>query len=240
MVNEQVVVGNIPAPRPGLQPRPALLAQLTQAGLAPSVTVLTGACGVGKTELAATYARARLAGGWRLIAWVDAQDHQSLMAGLAAVAEAARLSDHRSGRGAEDVGRLVRRWLEADGSRCLLVFDGARDAGLLRPFVPATGAARVLITAAGGPMTELGASLPVDAFSAEEALAVLDGRTGLADEAGASAVAAELAQLPLAGPGRGGDRRPAPGVCGVPGQTAYAADRRRASRARAALPAGCR
>ena len=47
-------------------------------------------------------------------------------------------------------------------------------------------------------MTELGTSLPVDAFSAEEALAVLDGRTGLPDEAGASAVAAELAQLPLA------------------------------------------
>ena len=35
-------------------------------------------------------------------------------------------------------------------------------------------------------------------FSAEEALALLDGRTGLADEAGASAVAAELGHLPLA------------------------------------------
>ena len=43
MVNKQVVVGNIPAPRPGLQPRPALLAQLTQAGQAPSAVVLTGA-----------------------------------------------------------------------------------------------------------------------------------------------------------------------------------------------------
>ena len=198
MANEQVVVGSIPAPRPGLQPRPALLAQLTRAGQAPSAAVLTGACGVGKTELAAAYARARLAGGWRLIAWVDAQDDRSLIAGMAAVAEAAGLSEHGSGRGAEDAGGLVRPWLEADGSRCLLVFDGARDAGLLRPFVPATGAARVLITMAGEPMTELGTSLPVDAFSAEEALAVLDGRTGLADEAGASAVAAELAQLPLA------------------------------------------
>ena len=128
MANEQVVVGSIPAPRPGLQPRPALLAQLTRAGQAPPAAVLTGACGVGKTELAAAYARARLAGGWRLIAWVDAQDDRSLIAGLAAVAEAAGLSEHGSGRGAEDVGGLVRPWLEADGSRCLLVFDGARDA----------------------------------------------------------------------------------------------------------------
>ena len=40
------------------------------------------------------------------------------------------------------------------------MFDGARDPGLLRPFVPAAGAARVLITAAGEPMAELGTSLP--------------------------------------------------------------------------------
>ena len=69
---------------------------------------------------------------------------------------------------------------------------------LLRPFVPAAGAARVLITVAREPMAELGTSVPVDVFSAEEALALLDGRTGLADEAGASAVAAELGHLPLA------------------------------------------
>ena len=47
-------------------------------------------------------------------------------------------------------------------------------------------------------MAELGTRVPVDVFSAEEALALLDGRTGLADEAGASAVAAELGHLPLA------------------------------------------
>ena len=69
---------------------------------------------------------------------------------------------------------------------------------LLRPFVPAAGAARILITVAREPIAELGTSVPVDVFSAEEALALLDGRTGLADEAGASAVAAELGHLPLA------------------------------------------
>ncbi len=78
------------------------------------------------------------------------------------------------------------------------MFDDAEDPGLLRPFVPAAGAARVLITVAREPAAELGTSVPVDVFSAEEALALLDGRTGLADEAGASAVAAELGHLPLA------------------------------------------
>ena len=72
------------------------------------------------------------------------------------------------------------------------------DPEALRPFIPAGGAARVLITSdaavGGGP----GDGIPVDVFSAEEALAFLAGRTGLDDEAGAAAVAAELGHLPLA------------------------------------------
>ena len=186
-------MGDIPAQRPGLQPRPALLARLNRTGDGPPVTVLTGAWGVGKTQLAAAYARARLAGGWRLIAWVNARESESLPARLAAVAEAAVPSV-----GGAPPGQALRQWLEADGSRCLLVFDDAQDLGLLRPFLPAVGAARVLITVAREPAAELATSVPVDVFSPEEAVALLDGRTGLADEAGASAVAAELGHLPLA------------------------------------------
>ena len=195
--NDQVVVGDIPALRPDFQPRATLLAQLNRASQE-SLVVLTGTCGVGKTQLAAAYARARLADGWRLVAWVNARDSETLLAGLAAVAEAAHLSSGESRPGVAHAGQAVRRWLEADGSRRLLVFDGVEDPGLLRPFVPAAGSARVLLTVTREPMAELGTSVPVGVFSAEEALALLDGRTGLADEAGASAVAAELGLLPLA------------------------------------------
>ena len=160
--------------------------------------MLTGTWGVGKTQLAAAYARARLADNWRLIAWINARDRDTLLAGLAAVAEATGLSADGSRPDAADAGQAVRHWLEADGSRRLLVFDDVEDPGLLRPFVPAAGAARVLITVAREPTAELGTSVPVDVFSAEEALALLDGRTGLADEAGALAVAAELGYQPLA------------------------------------------
>ena len=194
---DQVVVGDIPALRPGLQPRPALLAQLNRASQGLPV-LLTGTRGAGKTQLAAAYARARLADRWRLVAWVNARENESLLAGLAAVAEATELSVGGSRPSPADTGQAVRHWLEADGSRRLLVFDDVEDPALLRPFVPAAGAARVLITAAQAPMTELGTSVSVDVFSAEEALALLDGRTGLADEAGALAVAAELGHLPLA------------------------------------------
>jgi hypothetical protein len=197
MADDQVVVGDIPAQRHGLQPRPALLARLNRASPG-SPVVLTGTRGVGKTQLAAAYARARLSGGWRLIAWINAREGESLLAGLAAVAKAAAISDSDSQQSAADAAQALRRWLEADGSRCLLVFDDAQDLDLLRLVVPAVGAARVLITAARQPVAELWTSVPVVVFSAEEAVALLDGRTGLADEAGASAVAAELGHLPLA------------------------------------------
>jgi tetratricopeptide (TPR) repeat protein len=193
----QLVVGNVPQQPPGFQPRPHLMRQLNRASPG-APTVLTGRRGTGKTQLAAAYARAKLAAGWRLVAWLNAADTGSLLAGLAAVADAAGLSDGDSPRDAAEVSRIVRHRLEADGKRCLLVFDDAEDPDLLQPFIPASGAAQVLIISTRQSMADLGTGVTVDVFSAEEALALLDGRTGLADDEGAAAVAAELGHLPLA------------------------------------------
>jgi tetratricopeptide (TPR) repeat protein len=193
----QLVVGNIQKQPPGFQPRPYLIRQLNRASQGAPV-VLTGRRGTGKTQLAAAYARAKLAAGWRLVAWLNAADAGSLQAGLAAVADAAGLSDGNSGQGTAEVSQIVRHRLEADGNRCLLVFDDAEDPDLLQPFVPASGAAQVLIISSRQSMANLGTAIAVDVFSAEEALALLNGRTGLANDEGAAAVAAELGYLPLA------------------------------------------
>jgi RNA polymerase sigma factor (sigma-70 family) len=201
---DQVVVGDIPLQPPGFQPRASLLAELDRAGA--GVTVIQAAAelpGLGATQLAAAYARAKLAARWRLVAWVNGSDAASLQAGLAAVADAIGLTDDESGHDVTDCGLAVRQWLETDGDRCLLVLDDVSDPELLlQSFVPASGTARVLVTgpSATSPAANLqtGAPVVVDVFSAEEARSFLTGRTGLDDEAGAARLAAALGHLPLA------------------------------------------
>jgi tetratricopeptide (TPR) repeat protein len=198
--NDQVVAGPIPHEPPGFRPRPDLLAALDRAGSV--VRVLTGPPGAGKTQLAGAYARDRLAEGWRLVAWVNAGDSESLLAGQATLAEAVGLSA-RGALDAAGAGQAVRHRLETDGDRCLIVFDNVGDPDALRPFLPAAGSARVLITSDRPSAADLGASVPVGPFSRDEALTFLAGRTGLAAAdgpaaEGAAAVAAELGYLPLA------------------------------------------
>lgn len=85
--SDQVVVGNIPRQPQEYQPRADLMAELYRAdGRVSVVYAATEMQGVGTTQLAAAYARAKLAEGWRLVAWVDAEDVGSLNTGLAAVA----------------------------------------------------------------------------------------------------------------------------------------------------------
>ena len=161
------------------------------------VHALTGMRGVGKTHLAAAYARAKLAERWRLVAWVNAEDLGGVMAGLDEVAAALGLDTGD----VQAAGRAVRHRLETGGERCLLVFDNATDPDLLRPFIPAAGTARVIITSNQQSVAYLGAGVPVDVFSEQEALSFLSQRTGRSDEAGARELVGELGFLPPRAPG---------------------------------------
>ena len=76
------------------------------------------------------------------------------------------------------------------------MFDDVRDYDALRPYMPVSGTARVLITS--NRESDLGPNVPVDVFTEEEALTFLAVRTGLADDVAAATLAAELRYLPLA------------------------------------------
>ena len=193
-----VVVGDVPQEPTGFQPRADLLAELDAPapGRVSVVHAVTGMRGVGKTQLAAAYARARIDDRWRLVAWVNAENTAAVLGGLAAVATALGLD--RGTGDAADAGRAVRHWLEGDGERCLLVFDNATDPEDLLSFLPAAGAARVLVTSNERAVGELGAGVAVDVFTWEEAQAFLVGRTGSPDAEGARLLAGELGRLPLA------------------------------------------
>lgn len=192
-----VVVGNIPQRPAASQSRAGLLEQLTgQDSEAPVVFALTGTRGAGKTQLAAAVARARIAAGWRLVAWVDAEDHRMMLAGLHRVACALGLAGPSGA--AQDSAAAVRHHLEAKGDLCLLVFDNVVDPDAVTPFLPTAGRSQVMITSTRRTLGNLGQAVAVDTFTAEEAVAYLTERTDLADADGARAVADELGHLPLA------------------------------------------
>ncbi|MEA5361353.1 tetratricopeptide repeat protein [Amycolatopsis sp., V23-08] len=183
----QVVLGRVPAePSPYVR-RDRLLAKIDEAFDEGGFCVLLGACGAGKTQLAAAYARA--AAEASTVVWVAAPADIVL-----SYAELAR----RAGVAgcvvdAETAARAALAWLDA-ADRPVVVVDGATDPDVLNQWLPAR--ARVLITTSVPDFEVLGGTVAVSGFDEAEAAEFLAARSGRED--GALGLARELGCLPLA------------------------------------------
>ncbi|MFF2525212.1 tetratricopeptide repeat protein [Streptomyces liangshanensis] len=205
-----VVVGQIPPPPAALQPRRALRNEIDTAPSAggPVVTshVLSGAGGVGKTQLAAACATDALGRGTDLVVWAQAAAAQQVVAQYAKAAAALHLHG-TTGEDQEADARALLKWLATTSRRWLVVLDGITDPTALGAWWPVsrTGTGRVLATTRLHDVGRTGGSrrrVDVPVYSPEESASYLrdrltgDGPGDLLDDR-ATALAEALGHLPL-------------------------------------------
>jgi len=194
------VFGAIPRPAWHWQERPAEAEKLRGAmgrkGRA-ALVALPGQRGVGKSQLAAQYARQCIADRYDLVAWINAESGP--------VTDLAELAERLGLRGgvdltSESLAAAVRGWLERDdGGRRLVVFDNVDTPEALDGFLPSTGPTKVLITTNRREFTTLGGVIPVEIgmFTKPQGLAFLREATERPDSDDAVALGKALGWLPL-------------------------------------------
>ena len=161
--------------------------------------VVCGMRGVGKSQLAAVYARECEKAGWSLVAWMDASSREALVAGLAELAHEMWI-DEDGGEAAPEIlaGRCVTRLNSGEGDR-LIVFDNVDDFDDLAGLVPRSDGLRVLVTTTvASPGDSAGSLIAVGAFTRPQSVDFIRERTGFDDDAGAARLAEALGDLPVA------------------------------------------
>lgn len=158
-----------------------------------ATVALHGMGGVGKSQLALEYAYSREAS-YRVVAWLRAEETETLAADYIALGKVLGLSDTPDQRQRiED----VQSWLERN-RRWLLIFDNAPNPPAIRNFLPRLHAGHVLLTSRHPGWKELASSLAVDVLEPRETIAFLTKRSKVADETTAAELGEELGRLPLA------------------------------------------
>jgi len=135
---------NLPPRNPFFTGRDAYLKNLEHALAHGRAQAISGLGGIGKTQTAIEYAY-RHRDQYRAVLWSLADSRDALVSGFGAIAGLLDLPE-KDGRDANVVAEAVRRWLERH-TGWLLILDNVEDlAGVVRPFLPASGTGHVLIT----------------------------------------------------------------------------------------------
>ena len=161
-----------------------------------AITALHGLRGVGKTTLAAAYAE-RHRGDYRATWWVRAQTPEGMRADL--VALGVRLGWVAADDKEEPALAAVMERLRQEGEGLLLVYDNTVDAKALKPYLPAGGQARILVTSNAHAWRGVAELVEIRLWPKEIGADYLIARTGRDDERDvARALSEALGGLPLA------------------------------------------
>ena len=163
-------------------------------------TVLTGMRGSGKTQLAATVATRCEEEGWPLVAWIDAESRDVLIANLYNLALQTGIDTPKDVPPETIIRRFLDQLRSADAADRLFVFDNVENLDDLRGLTPKGDGVRALITTTRHlDWNSLGWSpMVVGVFEREQSIALLCQRTGDAHRNAADQIAEVLGDLPVA------------------------------------------
>jgi tetratricopeptide (TPR) repeat protein len=201
-VDWPVLVGRVPPAADQYQPRPDLRRVLDEAP-AGTTLVLTqeraGPGGVGKTQLAAAFARDQLAV-VDVLVWVAAGSRDAILTAYGSALGKVR-PDRTSTRDAEAEAAEWLSWLAAASRRWLVVLDDVADPRDVVGLWPAGPAGRTLITTRRreSVFSQKGRRLlPVGLFTKDESLSYLEGKLQARQLDQARELAEKLGHIPLA------------------------------------------
>ena len=173
-----------------MQDKPAAVTQASVGRAA-----VQGMGGVGKTSLAIEYAH-RFRGLYAGVCWCPAETRTGLLSALAGLAVTLGAATAEEAD-VEKAAKAALRRLAEQRATWLLVYDNVTAPDHIADLLPSAGA-RVLITSRFSDWSELADEVALDVLPLEEAVALLQSRTGRSDAAGAKTLAEALGRLPLA------------------------------------------
>ena len=156
-------------------------------------SALHGMGGVGKTQLALKYTldyRDRYVGVW----WFRAESEGALQADAWKLCEHAKVLVPDG----ERPSHALKRWLEREEGRWLLVFDNAAEPDALRPNLPQAGNHHLIVTSRNPVGGGIAAPVELDIWTTEQGVRFLAGRLSGGEREESAALVRDLGGLPLA------------------------------------------
>jgi NB-ARC domain len=173
-----------------MQDKPAAVTQASVGRVA-----VQGMGGVGKTSLAIEYAH-RFRGLYAGVCWCPAETRTGLLSALATLAVTLGAATAEEAD-VEKAAQAALRRLAEQRATWLLVYDNVAAPDAIADLLPSAGA-RILITSRFSDWSELADEVALEVLPLEEAIALLESRTGRSDASGAKPLAEALGRLPLA------------------------------------------